>query len=102
MLQRSTDEIGQRSLERLFQGLTEHSMTQATLSAGQSGIRFKRARDIAAPAHLGALITAKPRILGMIRDAETQFGQAFSLTRSWRRVSLRSSRQPPPPMPQRT
>ena len=32
------DEIGKRSLERLFPGLTKDSMTQATLSAGQSGI----------------------------------------------------------------
>ena len=48
---------------------TEDSMTQATLSAGQSGIGFKRARDIAAPAHLGALIAAKPRTRVMIRDA---------------------------------
>ena len=32
------DEIGQRSLERPFVGLTEDSMTQATLSAGQSGL----------------------------------------------------------------
>ena len=62
------DEIGQ-SLERLFLGLTEDSMTHATLSAGQSGIGFGRARDIAAPAHLGALIAAKPRIQGMIRNA---------------------------------
>ena len=63
------DEIGHRSPERLFPGLTEDSMTQATLSASQSGIGFKRARDIAAPAHLGALIVAKPRMRGMIRDA---------------------------------
>ena len=35
------DEIGQRSLERLFPGLTEDSTTQATLTAGQSGIGFK-------------------------------------------------------------
>ena len=61
--------MGQRSLERLFPGLTEDSMTQATLSASQSGIGFKRARDIAAPAHLGALIASKPRIQGMTRDA---------------------------------
>ena len=54
------EEVGQRSLERLFPGLTENSMTQATLSAGQSGIGYKRARDVAAPAHLGALIAAKP------------------------------------------
>ena len=63
------DEIGQRSLERLFPSLTEDSMTQATLSASRSGIGFKRARDIAAPAHVGALIAAKRRIRGMIRDA---------------------------------
>ena len=44
-------------------------MTQATPSAGQSRIGFERARDIAAPAHLGALIAAKPRIQGIIRDA---------------------------------
>ena len=63
------DEVGQRSLEPLFHRLTEDSMTQATLSAGQSGIGFKRARDIAAPAHLGALIAAKPRIQRLNRDA---------------------------------
>ena len=44
-------------------------MTQATLGASQSGIGFKRGRDIAAPAHLRALIAAKPRMHGMIRDA---------------------------------
>ena len=31
------DEVGQRSLERLFPGFTEDSLVQATLSAGQSG-----------------------------------------------------------------
>ena len=61
--------IGQRSLKRLFPSFTDDSMTQATLSAGMSGIGFKRARDIAAPAHLGALIAARPHILGVIRDA---------------------------------
>ena len=44
-------------------------MTQATLSACQSGSGFKRARDFAAPAHLGALIAAKPRIQAVVRDA---------------------------------
>ena len=63
------DEVGQRSLERLFPDLTEDSMTQATLSAGQSGIGYKRAREIAAPAHLGALIAAKPRVQANIQDA---------------------------------
>ena len=35
------------------------------------------------PAHLGALIAAKPRVLGLIRDAVRR---AFSLSRSRRRV----------------
>ena len=63
------DEVGQRSREWLFQGFSEDSMTQATLRAGQSGIGYKRARDIALPAHVGALIAAKPRIQSMIQDA---------------------------------
>ena len=46
------DEVGQMSLERLFPGFTEDSSVQATLSGGQSGRGYKRARDIAAPAHL--------------------------------------------------
>ena len=49
------DGVGQRSLEKLFPGFTEDSMTQATLSAGQSGIGYKGVRDIATPAHLRAL-----------------------------------------------
>ena len=52
------DEVGQRSPERLFPGFAEDSLEQAT-----------RARDNAGPAHLGALIAARPRILAMIRDA---------------------------------
>ena len=46
-------------------------MTQATLSAGHSGIGDKRARDIAAPAHLGASIETKPRTQAMIQDGVT-------------------------------
>ena len=63
------NEVGQRSLERLFPGYTEDSTEQATLSAGQPATGHKRARDIAGPAHLGALMAAKPRILAMIQDA---------------------------------
>ena len=60
----------QKSTTRLGSGLSnEDSMRQATLSAGQSGIGCKRARDIAAPAHLRALIAAKPRIQAVIQDA---------------------------------
>ena len=79
------DEIGQRSLERLFPGLTEDSTTQATLRAGQPGIGFKGARDISAPAHLGPLIAAKAR--HPLYDPRLQSGRAFCLSRSWRRLS---------------
>ena len=44
-------------------GFTEDSMEQATLSASQFGIWYKR--------DLGGLIVAKPRILDMIQDAVT-------------------------------
>ena len=90
------DEVGQRSLERLFPGITEDIMTRATLSAGQSGIGFKRARDIAAPAHLGALTAAKTRILGMIRDGVRAGLLPQQILET--RLSLRSSRPPPPPI----
>ena len=60
------DEVGDRSLERLFPGFTEHSREQATLSESQSRIGYKRAR-----AHLGALIAANPLIRHMIRSAAT-------------------------------
>ena len=62
-------EVGQRCLERLCPGFTEDSLEQATLSVGQSGTGYKRARDIAGPAHHGALIAAKPPILDMMQDA---------------------------------
>ena len=56
-------EVGQRSLERPCPGFTEDSLEQAALSAGQSGL--------ARPAHLKALIAAKPWVLNMIRGATT-------------------------------
>ena len=64
-------EVADRSLERLFPGFTDESREQATLSASQSGIGYKRARDVARPAHLGALVAAKPLIRDMIRSAAT-------------------------------
>ena len=64
------DEVGQRSLERLFPGFTEDSLVQATLCAGLSGTGYKRAQGMAAPAHLGAL-AARPRIQLMVQDAVT-------------------------------
>ena len=56
------DEVGQGSPERRFPGFTEQSVQQATLSAGQSGIGCKRSADAALPAHMGAVIAARPRI----------------------------------------
>ena len=78
------DEIGQRSLERLFPSLTEDSMTQAALGVGQSGIGVKRPRDIAAPAHLGALIATKPRIRATIREQilEARFSEVIETVTS--------------------
>ena len=51
-----------------FQDL-QKSAQQPTLSAGQSGIGCQRSVDVARPAHLGAVIAAKPRDKDMIRDA---------------------------------
>ena len=45
-------EGGQTSLERLFPGCTEDGLEQATLSASQSGIGKKSARDVASPGTL--------------------------------------------------
>ena len=65
------DEVGQRSLERLFPGFTEDSSEHAAPSAGQSGFGSDKSVDVARPAHLGALMAAKPRILDMNRGAAT-------------------------------
>ena len=61
--------VGQMSIERLFPGITEDSAQQATLSGGQSGIGCKRSVDVVRPAHMGALVAAKPRVRDMIRDS---------------------------------
>ena len=64
------DEVGQRSLERLFRGFTEESSEQATLSTGQSRIGYKGAQDIAGSSTpCGALTAAEPRIQAMTQDA---------------------------------
>ena len=63
------DEVGQGSLERLFQGFTQDGAQQATLSAVQSRTGCKRPAYVARQAHQGALIVARPRIRDMIRDA---------------------------------
>ena len=86
-------EVGQRSLERLFPGITDDSSEQATLSASQSGTGYKRARDVARPAHLVALIAAKRKILDMIHGAATA-GLLPEL--SWCAWILELRRPPPP------
>ena len=63
------DKIEKRSLERFFPGFTVDSSKEATLSTSQSGSGDKRTRDVARPAHLGALAAAKTPNLDMIRDA---------------------------------
>ena len=52
-------------------GFTEDSSEQATLSASQSGTGYRRAMDVARPAHLGALIASKPWILDMLQGEGT-------------------------------
>ena len=64
--------VGQTSIERLFPGLNEDSTEHPALSAGQACIGSKRSVNVARPAHLGALVAAKPRILNMIRGAQQQ------------------------------
>ena len=64
------DKVWQRSLERLFTRFTDDRSEQATLSAGQSVIGYKRARNTAGPAHFEALIAAKP-------PATTTYLEAF-------------------------
>ena len=60
------DEVGERSLERLFPGFTGDSSEQAAHSAHQVWVTKG---PLMLPA--GALIAAKPRILDMIRGATT-------------------------------
>ena len=54
------DEVGQGSLAWLFPEFSDDSAQQATLSASQSGIGCKRSVDVARPAHLNAVIAARP------------------------------------------
>ena len=62
-------DVGQRSLQRLFPGFTEDSSEQATVSASQSGTGTTVHRMLPTPAHLGALIAAKPLVLHMSQGA---------------------------------
>ena len=66
-------------------------MMQAALSAGLSRIWYKRASDIAAPAHLEALIATKLRIQAMIQDA---VWAGFLPEHPWKLALPRSSKQP--------
>ena len=56
---------------RFLPGFTVDSLEQATLSASQSGMEYKRARDVASSAHFGSLVAAKLQKLDMIQDAVT-------------------------------
>ena len=62
-------EVGRRSVGRLFLGLTEDSMEQASLSAG-GGKRLQTRCGCGSPGTLGALIACKPWIVDMIQQAE--------------------------------
>ena len=69
-LQKSTASVGQRSLERFLPSLTEEQYDASDTQCWPAQNRVpKSARVIAAPAHLGALTAAKPRIQAMIQDA---------------------------------
>jgi hypothetical protein len=61
------DDVGRATLERLFPGLSPEGFEQATLSAKESGIGWRLARDVARPAHLGALVAACPRVKDMLK-----------------------------------
>ena len=61
------DDVGRRSLERLFPGLTSEGYEQASLGARESGLGWRLAQDVARPAHLGALVAASPRVKDMVR-----------------------------------
>ena len=63
---RNSDPLSKDCAREIFHRLHDRS---ATLSEAQSGTGYKRARDIAGPAHPGALIAAKPRLLAMIQEA---------------------------------
>ena len=68
---KTSEEVGQGSLDRFFPGFTEDSAQQATFGAGQSGVGCKRSVNVARPAHLGVVIAARSRIKDMVRDAAT-------------------------------
>ena len=52
------DALGWSTLERLFPGVTSEGLEQASLSAKESGLGWRRALDVARPANLGGLIAA--------------------------------------------
>ena len=66
------DEVGQRSLERLFLAFTEDSFGASNTQCWPTWDRTQRERETLRVQHsLGALIAAEPRILAMIQDAVT-------------------------------
>ena len=66
--------VGCRNLRRGWAAVSRTALPRIhgrQCDASHTGIGYKRARDIAAPVHLGALIAAKPRIQAMLQDAVT-------------------------------
>ena len=59
-------QLGKGLVRDSSQDFAEDSLEQEPLSAGQSAIGYKRTRGVAGPAHLGALLAARPRILHII------------------------------------
>ena len=58
-------------VRRANQYFRRRPVAPTVTSEGFSNVGYKRARDIAAPAHLGALVAAKPRIQAIIQDGVT-------------------------------
>jgi broad specificity phosphatase PhoE len=63
------DDAGQESMDRLFPGLTAEGREQASLAAAVGGLGWRRAKDTARPANLGALVSAGPKVRAMAAAA---------------------------------
>jgi hypothetical protein len=56
-------------MDRLFPGLTAEGREQASLAAAVGGLGWRRAKDTARPANLGALVSAGPKVRAMAAAA---------------------------------
>ncbi len=59
------DAVTESAMDRLFPGLTPEGREQATLAASVGGLGWRRARDVARAANLGALIMTIPKVRSM-------------------------------------